>query len=143
MSHIPVNHPLRPLYRVLAGLIGAYVLAFGVVGLLATNGHGTFARDDLWALWLRTNPAFSVLSIAVGAIIVLGALIGRNVAAIVNLWSGVVFIVAGLTMIALLNTDLNMLNWSMSNVITSYVFGLTLLAAGLYGRTAPASVTAK
>ena len=32
MAHFPVNHPLRPLYRTLAGLVGAYLLVFGIVG---------------------------------------------------------------------------------------------------------------
>ena len=30
-SHLPVYHPLRPLYRVLVALIGAGIVVFGIV----------------------------------------------------------------------------------------------------------------
>jgi predicted PurR-regulated permease PerM len=34
MAHTPVNHPLRPFYRVLSGLVGLYVVLFGILGLI-------------------------------------------------------------------------------------------------------------
>ena len=37
-SHLPVNHPLRPLYRVLVALIGAGIVVFGIVGYTRTRG---------------------------------------------------------------------------------------------------------
>ena len=63
MSHIPVNHHLRPLYRTLAGFAAVYLLVFGVVGVAQTSGAGLFARDNVSALGLRTNLAFSVASV--------------------------------------------------------------------------------
>ena len=38
MAHFPVNHPARPLYRVFAGLVGVYILVFGVLGVAADLG---------------------------------------------------------------------------------------------------------
>ena len=32
MAHIPVNHPARPVYRAIAGLIALYILIFGIFG---------------------------------------------------------------------------------------------------------------
>ena len=46
MAHNPVNHPLRPLYRVLGGLSGLYVLLFGVL---------------LWKHWLGVPRSIGVL----------------------------------------------------------------------------------
>lgn len=134
MSHIPVNHPLRPLYRVVAAITGGYVLAFGVLGFAATVGEPMFDRGEVIVLGLRTNQAFSIASVIAGAVILLAAFVGRNVDTRVNLWAGPAFLVAGTAMLALLHTELNVLNASVATVVTSYLIGLVLLAAGLYGR---------
>jgi hypothetical protein len=136
MSHFPVNHPLRPFYRVLAAFAGLYVLAFGVVGIAQGSGSPFFGRGELTALRLRTNLAFAVASVVAGAVIVLAILVGRNIDYAVNVWGGVVFMVAGTAGLALLETDLNVLNFSMATVIVSFVIGMLLFTAGLYGRSA-------
>ena len=135
MSHIPVNHPLRPVYRVLAGLTAIYIALFGVVGFVQTVGDGLFDQSETVALGLRTNLGFSLLSIASGAVILLALFVGRNVDRQVNLWGGVAFMTIGTLFLALLPTDLNFLNFSMATVIVSMVVGMVLFAAGLYGKT--------
>jgi Domain of unknown function (DUF4383) len=137
MAHLPVNHPARPLLRVLAAAVGLYVLAFGVVGVIESAGLDFFDRGDTWVLGLQTNPAFSYLSIAVGAVVAGGALYGHNVDHFINLYGGIVFLVAGLAMMTVLHTDLNLLNFSMTNCVVSFLIGLVLLDAGLYGKTGP------
>ncbi|HWH01116.1 MAG TPA: DUF4383 domain-containing protein [Pilimelia sp.] len=136
--HTPVNHPLRPLYRVLGGLTGLYVLAFGIVGVVQTRGTELFGQPSAYALGLRTNLAFAILSIAAGAILVGAALIGRNVDQRVNFYGGYAFLVMGMLMLALLQTDANILNFSVSTCIVSFVIGLVLLTAGLYGKVGTA-----
>jgi hypothetical protein len=137
MSHIPVNHPLRPLYRALSVLVGAYVLLFGIVGLVRTGSEPAFALQNTAALGLRTNFAFSLLSVVTGIAVILAVLIGRNLDRFVNLWGGIAFMVVGVATLAVINTpDLNKLNGSIATVIVSFVIGLVLFAAGLYGRTA-------
>jgi hypothetical protein len=136
MSHIPVNHPLRPLYRALAALIGIYVLVFGIIGFARTLGDDLFGRVDVTVLGLRTNLAFSAMSVVAGVALIGAAYVGRNVDRFVNLWGGQAFMVVGLAMLALLSTDLNVLNFSMSTVIVSFVLGTVLFSAGLYGRSA-------
>ncbi|HEY8472794.1 MAG TPA: DUF4383 domain-containing protein [Natronosporangium sp.] len=135
MAHLPVNHPARPFLRVLAGAVGLYVLVFGIVGLLETWGQSFFERGDTWVLGLKTNPAFSVLSIVAGLVIVGGAIYGRNLDHIINLYGGAVFLVAGLAMMTVLHFDLNVLNFSLSNCVVSFIIGLVLLHAGLYGKS--------
>jgi hypothetical protein len=40
-------------------------------------------------------------------------------------------------MLTLLRTDANLLNFAMANCIVSFVIGMALLHAGLYGKTGP------
>ena len=135
MSHTPVNHPLRPLYRVLAGLTGLYVLLFGLVGLAETSGTEPFGNPEAYALGLRTNLAFSVISIVAGVVIVWRrVVIGRNVDYIINQVAGYAFAFMGMLMLALLQTDANFLNFSVATCIVSFVISLVLLTAGLYSK---------
>jgi hypothetical protein len=142
MAHIPVNHHLRPLYRVLAAISGIYVLLFGVVGYFQTSGSPAFDRADTVVLGLRTNFAFSLLSVLVGAVVVLCVLIGRNLDFYSNLGIGTLFLLAGMTMLTLMRTDANVLNFSMATCIVSFVIGLVLFTAGLYGRVGSAAAAA-
>ena len=138
MSHMPVNHPMRPFYRVLAAATGAYVFVFGAVGAVRTAGLPFFDRSETYALGLRSNLAFAVVSLLVGLVIVLATFVGRNVDYMVNLWGGVLFMAVGTAMMAVLRTDLNVLNFSIITVVVSYGIGLVLFTAGLYGRSGPA-----
>ncbi|MDG4803027.1 DUF4383 domain-containing protein [Micromonospora sp. WMMD980] len=137
MAHFPVNHPARPLYRVLSGLIGLYILAFGVWGVFETWGDGLFGRSANSALGLRTNLAFSLVSVVFGAVLMLGASRRDNLGHYMNLTAGAVFLVTGILMMSVLQTSANFLNFSMSTVIVSMLFGLILLATGLYDKVGP------
>jgi hypothetical protein len=132
---MPVNHHLRPLYRVISCLCGLYVLVFGIVAVGQTTSLGFFAQDGLpSALGLRANTAFAILSIVVGVVVIASTLIGRNVFYWVSMVGGIVFLVAGLAMLALLQTDLNFLGFSVATCVVSFVIGVVLFSAGLYGR---------
>lgn len=137
MAHIPVNHPARTLYRIFAGLIGLYILIFGLVGVVRTWGDPLFARDGDWVLGLRTNLAFALISVAFGTVVLIGASRKSNVGHYMMLGAGVIFMVTALVMMALLHTDLNFLNFSMSTVIVSMIFGLLTFATGLYDKVGP------
>jgi len=139
MAHIPINHPLQPFYRVLAGLIGLYLVVFGTVGVIKTRGLPTFEQDGLpWVLGLRANLAFAILSIVVGALVLGAALIGGKVNEWTTMIAAVVFLVAGMAMMVLMQTDLNFLGFTMSTCIVSFVIGLVLFTAALYGKTGTA-----
>lgn len=142
MSHIPVNHPLQPFYRLLAACAGVFVLVFGVIGLSRTAGDPLFERGDTTVFGLHLNLAFSIISVAVGLVLVTGAAYGRNVDHYINLVGGGVFLVAGVIMMLLLQTDGNFLNFRMSTCIISFLIGVVLMAAGLYGRTGPGDLQA-
>ncbi|BCB85330.1 DUF4383 domain-containing protein [Phytohabitans suffuscus] len=134
MAHFPVNHPLRPTYRALGGLTGLYLTAFGVLGLIETSGDELFAQNDAEALWQGTNLGHSVISIAVGLIVLLGLGLGRNIDAAINKWSGYGLAALSLAGLAVMRTDANYLNFTMPTVIVTMVLALVLLMAGMYGR---------
>jgi hypothetical protein len=132
--HLPINHRLSGFYRFLAALAGIFLVVFGIVGAIKTAGDPLFDRGYVTALGLRTNPAFSVLSIVVGAIVTIGALIGRNVAHYLNLFGGGVFWLSGLVMLVLLRTPANLLNFRVATCIVSFLIGTLLVLAGMYGK---------
>ena len=142
LSHMPVNHHLRPFYRFLAGLTGAYVLLFGVVGVAMTNSGTLFSQTNVSALGLRTNLAFSIVSIVAGAVLLLAVFLGRNIDTTVTFWGGLAFMVVGTAMMAVLRSDLNKLNSGISTVVVSFVIGTVLFTAGMYTRTAKAVAAA-
>ncbi|MFE0589517.1 DUF4383 domain-containing protein [Micromonospora echinospora] len=137
MPHFPVNHPARPLYRAFAGLVGLYILVFGVWGVVQTWGEPLFDRGSDWVLGLRTNLAFSLASVVFGIVLLIGASRRSNLGHYMNLTAGVVFMVTGVAMMSVLQTDANFLNFSMSTVVVSMIFGLLLLATGLYDKVGP------
>jgi hypothetical protein len=133
-----MNHHLRPLYRVLAALCGLYVLAFGIGAVARAADTGFFARDGLHTvLGLRGNRAFAILSILAGVTLIASAVIGGNIDRWVNLVGGVVFLSAGMVLMTVMQTSLNLLGFTMTTCIVSFVIGLVLFAAGLYGQTEP------
>jgi hypothetical protein len=109
-------------------------LIFGIVGLHSSQGGSVFAHGYTWALRLRTNRAFSILSIAVGALVLIAVIIGRNIDHKLGIIAGPGSIAVGVLMLALMGSDANILNFGMSTVITSFVIGTALLLNGLYGQ---------
>jgi uncharacterized protein DUF4383 len=142
-SHLPKNHPLRSFYRFLAFVAGAYIVAFGVVGIAVSHAHGTFSRDDVHALGLRTNLAFSVLSVLVGIVVIGVVLLGRNMDRNVNIVLGPGFMLVGLLMLTVMRTSANILNFDMATCIVSFVIGMVLSTSALYGEVATAEHAAR
>ena len=48
--------------------------------------------------------------------------------------------VVGIVMLTLLNTDLNVLNFSIGTVMVSFLIGMLLFSAGLYGKSGSSEV---
>jgi len=124
MAHNPINHPARPIYRVISGLIGLYLVLFGVLGLFVDGrvfGQGT-------------NVANSLVSIVLGAIILIATVVGRNLDEAVNKYLGYGLMALGLLTLAFLRTDANVLDHTVSTSIVWMLLGITLLVAGMYGK---------
>ncbi|GAA1990819.1 DUF4383 domain-containing protein [Catenulispora subtropica] len=131
-DHLPVDHRLGQVYRWGAILSAVTLLVFGVLGLLddipffSTAGHRVMG--------LSSNGLLSVLSILVASLLLVAARIGGNFASTVNMVMGIVFIVAGLLGLAVMETHANILAFGLSNVFFSFVVGLIMMTFGMYGR---------
>jgi hypothetical protein len=135
MSHIPVNHPARPIYRALGGLTGLYLVIFGVLGLINNSGAEFFARNEnARVLGQGANLGSSVILALFGLLILVGTAIGRNIDARLNKYLGYAFMVIGLANLAVLRTDANFLNFTVVTCIVVMFLGAVLLMAGMYGR---------
>ena len=133
--HSPVNHPLRPVYRALSVLAGAYLVIFGILGLFATGSAGLFAVGDTDpVLGQGTNLAWSIASIGAGAVVAACALMGRNLDVVADRYVGWALLVIATAMLALIRTEANILNFSIFTVVVTYVVGLVLITAGLYSK---------
>ncbi|MFG2053713.1 DUF4383 domain-containing protein [Micromonospora sp. NPDC048930] len=134
MSHTPVNHPARPIYRAIGGLVGLYFVVFGVLGIIASAGNDVLAQDDTKVLGQGTNLGYSLLSVVLGAVILLGIVIGRNLDVLINQWLAYALMALGLAELAFLQTDANIFNFSIMTDIVVLVLALVLLMAGMYGK---------
>ncbi|WP_433370782.1 DUF4383 domain-containing protein [Actinoplanes sp. CA-142083] len=144
MAHYPLNHHLRQTYRFLAGLAGLYLTLFGVIGIAKTWGDPFFHRGADWVLGLRTNPAASWLYTIIGILLLAAVLLGGNLYHQVTLVLGWGLCGLGVAIMAFLQTDANILNASMINVIVTIALGLVTLTAGLYGKVgSPTSARAE
>ncbi|GIJ51170.1 hypothetical protein Val02_80560 [Virgisporangium aliadipatigenens] len=143
LAHIPVNHHLRPVYRVLSGIAALYLLVFGIIGVVQASGLDLYAREDLpTVLGQQVNPAYAGLSLVFGVISLVATVIGRNLDHYVNHWVGLVLLGIGLAMLALMRTDANILGFEMTNVIVIFVIGSLLSTAGLYTKVGPTATAA-
>jgi hypothetical protein len=136
MAHYPVNHRFRGLYRVIAAAAGLYLLAYGITGVITTAGNDVFGLGGHWALGLRTNPAQSWLMLLAGALIAGCALIGGNLHHRINMMAAWGLIVVAVFSMTVMRTEVNILNFSMVNVVVVLLIGLTVLCAALYGKVA-------
>jgi hypothetical protein len=134
MAHFPLNHHLRQTYRLLAAAAGLYLLLVGGLGLIQTWGDPLFHRGSDWALGLRVNPAASVVLLVAGLAVLAAAGIGGNVHHRVTMVLGWALMVIAMLVMTMIQTDANVFNVSMVNVIVLASVGLILVTAGLYGK---------
>jgi hypothetical protein len=119
-------------HRVGAVLVAAVIAAFGVLGL--ADGLAYFSTDGERIAGLSSNGLLSTISLVTAAVLVTAALSGPRVASTTMLVIGALFLVSALANLAVLETDLNVLAFSMANVVFSICAGLVLLTLGAYGR---------
>ena len=134
MAHTPVNHPARPIYRAIGGIVGLYFVVFGGLGVIASAGGDFFAQDDTKVLGQGTNMAFSLVSVLVGVVILVGTAIGRNLDVAINQWLAYTLMVIGLAALAFLQTDANIFNFSIMTDVVVLTLSLVLLMVGMYGK---------
>ncbi|WP_327302140.1 DUF4383 domain-containing protein [Streptomyces sp. NBC_01298] len=131
-DHLPLDHRLGRVYRGGAGLMGALLVVFGVLGLI--DRIGFFSTSGSMVMGLGSNGALSAASVLVGGLLLAGAVIGGNTASTINIVVGVAFLAAGFASLAVLDTRFNLFAFHIQNVLFSFVTGLFLMTFGMYGR---------
>ncbi|MFD3939672.1 DUF4383 domain-containing protein [Streptomyces sp. NPDC058611] len=131
-DELPVDHRLSLVYRIGAALCGAILLAFGCLGF--ADQLGFFATEGSRIGGLSTNGLLSLISVVVGAVLVGAASIGGNLASTVNITVGCLFVLSGFVHLFMIDKAVNILDFSMSNVVFSFVMGLLITTFGMYGR---------
>jgi hypothetical protein len=141
MAHNPVNHPLRPLYRALGALAGAWLVLFGVVGTIVNAGDDFFATHPEHVLGQGANLFASIISLVTGATLLIVTALGRNRDTETYKFLGWAVLVVATYGLATSRTDANVLGFTISTVVVDYLVGLVLITAGLYTKTAPPAAT--
>jgi hypothetical protein len=131
-SIAPETGRVPTVHRFGALVVAAVIAAFGVLGLL--DGLDYFSTDGERIAGLSSNGLLSTISLATAAVLVFAALRNSRVASTVMLVIGALFLVSALANLAVLETEINFLAFSMANVVFSIVAGLVLLTLGAYGR---------
>jgi uncharacterized protein DUF4383 len=119
-------------HRIGAIVVAAVLAAFGILGLL--DGLAYFSTDGERIAGLSSNGLLSTISLVTAAVLTAAALRGSRIASTTMLVIGALFLVSALANLAVLETEVNFLAFSMANVIFSIVAGLVLLTLGAYGR---------
>jgi hypothetical protein len=119
-------------HRIGASLVAAVIAAFGVLGLV--DGLAYFSTDGERIAGLSSNGLLSTISLLTAAVLVVAALRSSRMASTTMLVIGVLFLVSALANLTVLDTEVNLLAFSMANVIFSIVAGIVLLTLGAYGR---------
>jgi Domain of unknown function (DUF4383) len=133
-SHSTQEEPglVPSVHRIGALVVAAVIAAFGVLGLI--DGLDYFSTDGERIAGLSSNGLLSTISLVTAAVLVAASLRGSRIASTTMLVIGVLFLISALANLAVLETELNLLAFSMANVIFSIVAGLVLLTLGAYGR---------
>ena len=120
------------LHRIGAAVVGGFVFVFGLTGL--TWRPEVFSTEGPVVFGMTTNGFLAFLSMAVGFMLVFAAVFGGPAAGWGAIAAGVGFILSGVVNVFLLGTTLNIMAFTMPNVVFSWVAGAVLVAVGMIGR---------
>lgn len=110
---LPLNHPSRTRFRVVAALAGVVAAVWAIVTVGPTE-------------------RVTIALIIAGAAVVLASLPGGNISAAASITLGGLFIVLGLVQLGLTSTSLNVLHASVLNVCGLLLLGVIVGSCGLY-----------
>lgn len=131
-SRLNTGHPIFWVHRIGAVVVALVLWTFAILGFLSHVGF--FAVHGAPVLGMTGNGLLSTVSVVVGAVLVVAAVLGGPVASTTCAVVGGLFVLSGLLDLIVLGKPQNFLAFTMPNVIFSLVVGLALLSIGLYGR---------
>ncbi|SRR5690606_3904084 len=128
----PEDRRLGNVYRFGAALTGGALVVLGLLG--AADQAAFLTTEGEVFSGVSTTEAVGFLMVAFGSLLLGGALVGGTFASTVNIVLGAVFVLSGLTSLAVLDTPYNLLALRMPNVLCVFAVGVVLLTFGMYGR---------
>lgn len=126
------THPIHIVHRLGIGVLGLFLLSFGVLGLV--RGLPFHSTQGELVMGLQSNGLLALVSVGASFVLLGAALRGPHTASTVGIMSGALFLISGIGNLFVLGTDMNMLAFALSNVVFSLVVGMGLLFTGAYGR---------
>ncbi len=132
MSSTPSGRRLDLVHRIGAAVLGFGLCVFGALGV--ANRLEFLAVQGPTVLGLASNGLLSAISLIVGGVLIGAAVRGGRSSSTITVVVGLLFLLSGLVNLAVLDTELNLLAFRMSNVIFSFIAGMLLLFLGAYGR---------
>ncbi|MCW2581692.1 MAG: hypothetical protein JWQ53_482 [Klenkia sp.] len=128
----PSARRVQVVHRLGAIVVAAVLAVFGLLGFI--GGLDFFSTDGDTVVGLSSNGLLSTISLLTAAVLIASALRGGRQAGVVMIGFGAAFLLSAFWHLFVLNTTLNILAFSMANVLFSIVAGIVLLTLGLYGR---------
>lgn len=127
------QHPVYWVHRIGCVVVALILWVFAGIGF--TRGVDFFSTHGARVLGMTSNGLLATVSVVVGVALVVAAVFGGRVASSMSVVVGGLFVLSGLlNLIALVHPNVNLLAFTMPNVVFSLVVGLALLCVGLYGR---------
>ncbi|WP_181783024.1 DUF4383 domain-containing protein [Pseudonocardia pini] len=131
-SQAPTASRVDLLHRVGSVVIGLGLWVFAVLGFVQSLEF--FSTEGQPVLGLSSNGLLSVISVVFGGILIAAGIRGGRLSSTVAVVVGALFMLSGIANVLVLNSDLNLLAFRMSNVVFSLVVGGILLIVGSWGR---------
>ncbi|QNS08316.1 DUF4383 domain-containing protein [Streptomyces xanthii] len=131
-DELPVDHRLATVYRFGAGFCGLLLLVFAGLGFADALSPFDTAGETIAGM--TSNVTLSVISTAVGFLLLAGAVAGGNIASVLNMAVGGLFLLSGFFHLFVLDRSANFLDFGMTNVLFSFAMGLLIATFGMYGR---------
>lgn len=126
------RHPVFWVHRLGAVAVALILWTFAALGY--ASGTGFVTTHGSHALGMTGNGLLSTISVVVGVILFVAAVMSGPVASTTCVAIGGLFVLSGLLNMIVLNKSMNLLAFTFPNVAFSLVVGIILLSVGLYGR---------
>jgi hypothetical protein len=137
IGHLPLNHQLRGLYRAIIAVGGLVLALFGILWIVADGS--LIGGDGASVLGLHANGRFGLVSVVLGAALVIAAVVGRNADHWVGFLLAALLMVLGILNLALIRTTPEPFALSAGTCIALLGLGAVLMCAASYVGTGSAA----
>jgi hypothetical protein len=136
IGHLPLNHQLRGLYRAVIAVAGGLLVILGVWWIVASGSPVSGAGESV--LGLQANGRFGLFSLLIGVVLVIAAVLGRNIDHWLGFVLSILAMVVGLFGLAFLRTTPEPFALSPSTCVFFLVVGIVVMCASLFVGTGTA-----